>query len=77
MTTRGKSRLAHRFDILVDAHTKQLPGVAEHCRQLGLEMDGLEDRIVWLEERTLRRRLARAWQLVVRRGHGRQASQGG
>jgi hypothetical protein len=72
MTTRGKSRLSNRFNIMLDAHHDQLPKVAARCHQLGLEMDALEERIVWLEDRTLRRRLARVWQWLVRRGHGGQ-----
>lgn len=75
MTTRGHSRLARRFETVLEAHNDQLPRVAERCHELEHALAGLEARVVALEEGRVfmsRPRVRRALAWVVWRFCGRQ-----
>lgn len=73
MTTTGKSRLAKRFAMSLNLVDDTLPKLRELIVAVDKKYGGacrvLEDRIFALEERTLRRRVERAWAWIWRRNN--------
>jgi|OpeIllAssembly_1097287.scaffolds.fasta_scaffold00492_12 hypothetical protein len=61
MTTRGNSRLARRFESLIEERRSQQPRVDA----LERAVRELQDHLNEMEERTIRRRFARAWLRLV------------